>query len=106
MSDESFNQLTVLASQLVDYDISGEEYRGEQREEVIDVNVELDESEDESEQDRMVVAGDDQEDGGPERNQDQIEMILEEDIEAGSEEMERARKKKDDNVVELQDVDA
>ena len=29
MTDESFNQLTVLASQLVDYDISGEEYRGE-----------------------------------------------------------------------------
>jgi hypothetical protein len=59
MSDESFNQLTVFASQLIDYDVTGEEYRGEQREEIIDVNVELDESEDDSDQDRMVVAGDD-----------------------------------------------
>jgi pre-mRNA-splicing helicase BRR2 len=29
MTDESFNQLTVLVGSLVDYDVTGEEYRGE-----------------------------------------------------------------------------
>lgn len=69
---------------LVDYDVTGEEYRGEQREEVIDVNVELEDSEDESDEDRMVVAGEDQEDGA-ERPEEQVEMVVMDDEEDGSE---------------------
>ncbi len=53
LSDETFNQLTVQAQQLIDYAPDSEEYRGEQREELIDVNVDLDESE-ESDQDEGV----------------------------------------------------
>ena len=106
MSDESFNQMTVLASQLIDYDVSGEEYRGEQREEVIDVNVELDESEEESDEDRMVVAGEDQEDGG-DKNEEQVEMVMEEDAEEdGTHEKDSSPKKKEDGVVEIFEVDA
>lgn len=52
MSDEHFNTLTILAQQLVDYEavIGDEGFRGE-REEIIDVNVELDEEESDDDQD-------------------------------------------------------
>ena len=45
LSDETFNMLTVFAQQLVDYSADmADEYEGEKREEVIDVNVDLDDS--------------------------------------------------------------
>lgn len=46
LSEESFNALTVLGQQLIDY-APEDEYQGEIREEVADVNVELDDSESE-----------------------------------------------------------
>jgi hypothetical protein len=104
MTDESFNQLTVLVGSLVDYDVTGEEYRGEQREEVIDVNVELEESEDESDEDRMVVAGEDQEDGA-ERPEEQVEMLVMDDEEEGSE-IQSPVKKAEEGLVPIQEVDA
>lgn len=105
MTDESFNQLTVLVGSLVDYDVTGEEYRGEQREEVIDVNVELEESEEESDEDRMVVAGEDQEDGA-ERPEEQVEMVLMDDEQDGSEEIQSSVKKTQEGIVPIQEVDA
>ena len=59
MADDTFNQMVVLAQQLVDYNPQ-EEYQGEQREEIIDVNVELDEEEEED-NDGQELPGDDQE---------------------------------------------
>lgn len=44
LTDENFNTLVVLGQQLIDYDPMEGEFRGN-REEIIDVNVELDESE-------------------------------------------------------------
>ena len=105
MTDESFNQLTVLVGSLVDYDVTGEEYRGEQREEVIDVNVELEESEEESDEDRMVVAGEDQEDGA-ERPEEQVEMVLMDDEQDGSEEIQSPVQKTQEGIVLIQEVDA
>ena len=104
MTDESFNQLTVLVGSLVDYDVTGEEYRGEQREEVIDVNVELEESEEDSDEDRVVVAGEDQEDGA-DRPEEQVEMVVMDDEEEGSE-IQSPVKKAEEGLVPIQEVDA
>jgi len=62
LSEESFNSLTILAQQLVDYSPE-DEYRGEKQEEDVQVNVEFDEENiEEEDEDADIVKMPDEED--------------------------------------------
>jgi pre-mRNA-splicing helicase BRR2 len=69
------------------------------------VNVELEESEEDSDEDRVVVAGEDQEDGA-ERPEEQVEMVVMDDEDEGSELQPSPVKKAEEGLVLIQEVDA
>lgn len=60
LTDEKFNDLTVLAQQLIDYDPEAE-YRGE-GEDILEAHVEFDEDMDEDDEDPNEIGGDEDED--------------------------------------------
>jgi hypothetical protein len=74
LSDEVFNQMTVLAQQFVDYAIEDE--GGIQRgEEIIDVNVELDESEESGAEDE----GDEEDKRSDDQGHQEVALDIEEE---------------------------
>jgi hypothetical protein len=97
LSDEVFNQMTVLAQQFVDYAI--EEEGGIQRgEEIIDVNVELDESEESGNEDE----GDEEEDKRSDQGQEEAKL----DIEEEDADIHQAVKREEEGVIDITDIDA
>ena len=77
LSDEAFNTLTVFAQQMVDYSPEdADEYRGELREEIIDVNVELDDESEEGSEGQEQRQEDEEDKVGEE-----VDIIQEEDDE-------------------------
>ncbi len=92
--------MTVLAQQFVDYAIEDE--GGIQRgEEIIDVNVELDESEESGAEDEGDE--DDENRSDLEQQRDEVKVDIEEEEEA---DIHQAVKREEDGILDINDIDA
>ena len=105
LTDETFNAMTIMAQQLVDYSPEdADEYRGEQREEIIDVNVELDESESD---DGGASQGESDLEQEPVHQGEAIEMIQnEESDDESKEEKKKGHIEKGQDIIDFGQIDA
>lgn len=98
LSDEVFNQMTVLAQQFVDYAIEDE--GGIQRgEEIIDVNVELDESEESGAEDE----GDEEDKRSDDQGQQEVALDIEEE---DADIHQQAARREEEGVIDITEIDA